>query len=422
MTKKLKILHVNAHEQSGGAAKAAYRLHTGLNNNGTHSSMFVLNKTSRASNVFRPMRRLDRFWFYFIGFYETYILKRYPNRNTSSSWSINRYPTPAIKYIKEFNAQITHLHWVYSGMIPIQSFNSIPQPIVWTLHDMWAMTGGCHFSGECLAYTKSCGNCPQLGSGQMHDLSRKTFKVKEKNWKTLAYHLVAPSQWTAQCAQSSPLLQHLPIRIIPNGLDTTIFRPYDRTLARDIFDLPSDKHLVLFGAEAAQDPRKGLHYLNEALQKLASQNLTNIELVIFGHDDAEQIYPFKSHHVGFVRDERLLALLYAAADVLVAPSTQDVGPATVAEALACGTPAVGFKIGGIPDVVEHQKNGFIVTPFDVDHLAKGIQWIISDQENWQKLSQNARQTALDYLDLKKVIQQYQQLYNEVLDSTTYGNT
>jgi glycosyltransferase involved in cell wall biosynthesis len=198
----------------------------------------------------------------------------------SSEWL----PDRLASRVQQINPDIINLHWTCKGFLKIETLAKFTQPIVWTLHDMWAFTGGCHYSESCDLYTKSCGSCPQLQSNREQDLSRWVWNRKAKSWKSLNLTIVSPSNWLAECARSSFLFQNNRVEVIPNGLDTQIYQPIERHLARARLKLPQDKLLILFGAmSSTSDRRKGFHLLQSALQKLGESDWRNqVELVVFG--------------------------------------------------------------------------------------------------------------------------------------------
>ena len=333
-------------------------------------------------------------------------------------YSLQWLPNNINSKIKSIAPGIINLHWIGGGYFPIETIAKFEKPIVWTLHDMWAFTGGCHYSGECDLYTKSCGACPQLCSNMEWDLSKWLWKRKARAWQHLNLTIVTPSQWLAKCASSSSLFRGSRIEVIPNGLDTKRYKPVDKQLAKNLIGLPLDKQIILFGAvSATSDTRKGFHLLMPALQKLShSQRQDQIELVIFGSSQPSKIpdLGFKVHYLGKLNDDISLALLYAAADVFVAPSIQDNLPNTVMEALACGTPSVAFHIGGMPDMIEHQQNGYLAQPFELEDLAKGIVWILEDNLRWQSLSWSAREKVEQEFTVERQAKTYLKLFEEIL--------
>ncbi|MEB3292992.1 MAG: glycosyltransferase, partial [Synechococcales bacterium] len=256
--------------------------------------------------------------------------------------------------------------------------------------------------------------CPALGSHQNWDLSRWVWQRKRNLWHNLDLTVITPSQWLARCARESSLLQQARIEVIPYGLDLQRYCPKPQDWVRTLLQLPLDKPLILFVAsDATGDRRKGFHLLVAALRSLRQIPWeVEPELVIFGA--SRPINPpefgFKSHYLGAFQDDLSLALIYAAANVFVAPSMQDNLPNTVLEALACGLPSVAFRIGGMPDLIDHESTGYLANPFDVEELAKGIAWVLQ-QEN--RLSQAARQKAEQEYGLTLQADRYRSLFQDL---------
>jgi glycosyltransferase involved in cell wall biosynthesis len=311
---------------------------------------------------------------------------------------------------------VINLHWVCNGFLKVETLKKLNRPLVWTLHDMWPMTGGCHYSAGCDRYQQQCGHCPVLQSDRAKDLSFEILRRKARAWNGLDLTVVAPSQWLANCAQASALFRDCRIEVIANGIDTSLFRPGFKQAARALLNLPSDKKLLLFVAGSTTgDPRKGFRYLVEALDWLQMDGGDrDFELAILGEDapDTPLPLPFKTHYLGRFSDEAALALVYNAADVFVAPSVEDNLPNTVVEALACGTPCVAFDIGGMPDMVDHLSNGYLAEPFEIKDLAKGIAWALSAEPS-VNLGERSRQKAEQAFDSQtqaaKVLALYQSL-------------
>jgi glycosyltransferase involved in cell wall biosynthesis len=327
-------------------------------------------------------------------------------------------PTLIGRRIAQINPDVINLHWVSDGFVPIHAIQQFKKPIVWSLHDQWPLTGGCHYDQECGRYQRRCGDCPLLGSKSRYDISYLTLLAKRLFWRNADITIVALSNWLAECARKSSLFYDRRIEIIPNGVDLSRFKPISKDIARNILDLPPQKKLILFGAmNSAKDRRKGFHLLQPALQQLAVQGTErNAEAVIFGARQPDHVpdVGMHIHYTGQLHDEVSLALLYAAADVFVAPSLQDNLPNTVMEALACGTPCVGFNIGGIPDMIEHQQNGYLAQPFETDDLARGIAWVLEDEERHRRLSQRAREKVVQEFSIERQARAYLKLYEEVV--------
>jgi glycosyltransferase involved in cell wall biosynthesis len=409
----MKILHLSTSDLDGGGARAAYRLHTGLKAQSLDSRMLVRAKQSTDWTVIAEKSLLTKLSPPLSGL----PLKQYPLARPgmfSSQWI----PDLIAPHVRQINPDIVHLHWVCNGFLRIETLSHLSKPIVWTLHDMWPFTGGCHYAGECLEYMRSCGSCPQLLSNKKNDLSNWVWKRKTHSWKNLKHVIVSPSVWLAECAQASTLFKHSRIEVIPHGLDLNKFKPIDQTLARNILNLPPNKKLILFGASpgATGHSRKGLHLLQAALQKLSQTSLMeDKELVVFGTSQFESLpdLGFKAHNIGTFQDDISLSLVYSAADVMIVPSTQEAFGQTASESLACGTPVVAFAATGLKDIVTHKKNGYLAKPFQVDDLAQGIAWVLEEDSHHFQLSLNARQQAESDFSLELQASRYISLYKSL---------
>ena len=384
MVVAVKVLQVSATDTIGGAGIAAYRLHQGLQRIGVASHMLVLRKATSDPTVHRlsdHLNRISRVRRRLAQRGHQRTLTQNPRQPDSAYWSLNHQPYPIADVINSFNADIVHLHWIGDNLLPIQELTKINAPIVWTLHDMWAFTGGCHYAGDCTHYQSTCGNCPQLVQPQSNDITTKIIHHKIRAWNDLPLTIACPSQWLADCVRESRVLADKDIHVIPNGIDTTQYKPIDSNSARTAFNLPHHKKLVLFGAfGGTSDPRKGFDYLRSALQKLSDES--DIELVVFGTEQAQNLeINLPVHQVGRLHDSVSMAVLYSACDVFVLPSVQDNFPNTILEALACGTPCVGFDTGGMADLIQHQINGYLAMLMDTDDLANGINWILTQSRN-----------------------------------------
>ncbi|MGF1603311.1 MAG: glycosyltransferase family 4 protein [Thermosynechococcaceae cyanobacterium] len=377
----MKALIINTSDAKGGAARAAYRLHQGLQVIGVDSNMLVQVKDSDNPAVLGESAAsgLSQAKVGLRLTLDQLPLKRYRGYQ-KTTFSPQWLPDRITAQVRQINPDVINLHWANAGFMQIETLAKLNKPIVWTLHDMWAFTGGCHYSQDCDRYTSICATCPQLGSKKEHDLSRSIWKRKAKTFKNLNLTIVTPSAWLGECTKSSSLLKNFRIECIPNGLDANLYRPIDKHFARESLRLPPDKSLILFGAlKATSDKRKGFHLLQAAVQELSDSAIgDSTELVIFGSSEPKDppLFGFKTRYLGNFSDDLSLALIYSAADVFVLPSIQENLANTIMEALACGTPCVAFNIGGMPDMIEHQKNGYLAKPFDVHDLAKGIAYVL----------------------------------------------
>ncbi|WMW23505.1 glycosyltransferase family 4 protein [Methanolobus mangrovi] len=415
----MKPLLINTSDIHGGAARAANRLHNGLQQIGINSKMLVQKKTSNDNSVIGQEAtikgpRASKWNFISV---TRYLIDRLPlipydYRNFQQiDWSPQWVPNNIHRKVNQVNPDIVHLHWICQGFIPIQEIAKIKQPLAWTFHDMWTFTGGCHYNGTCDRYKYECGKCPQLNSTTEKDLSRWVFNRKKKYWEEIDFTVVTPSNWLAKCAGSSSLLENKKIEVIPNGLDLQKFKTIPKEEARKTLNLPLDKNLILFGAlNSTQDKRKGFQYLKSAISLLS--NDLNFEAIVFGNATDESQLDIPINFMGRLPDN-MLNSIYSAADAFVAPSVQDNLPNTIMEALACGTPSVAFDIGGMPDMISHMKNGYLAKPFDVEDLAKGIEWSVEQDQRKKKLSENSRKYVEENFELTSIAKRYADLYSKL---------
>jgi len=301
----------------------------------------------------------------------------------------------------------------------LETISRLKVPIVWTLHDSWPFTGGCFLPGDCTGYQKKCGKCPVLGSSKEKDLSNRIWRRKQNAWQNLDLTLIAPSCWMQERAKNSSLFREKRIELIPNGLDVQLFKPIDKQKARKRLSLPRNQKLVLFGAKSAiQDTNKGFHLLLQALKKIRDSKWQDkAELVVFGASPPEPQPDtvLKANFMGWQNDDNTLALLYSAADVFVLPSLQENLPYAVMEAMACNTPCVAFRQGGITDLIDHEQNGYLAEPYDPNDLAQGIGWILENDEQQKKMADKARQKIIREFSIEYTAERHLNLFQELID-------
>lgn len=413
----MKLLILNSFDVDGGAAIATYRLHTGLRSAGVNSTLLVQVKNSADYSVIGALGKWQKL-FALIRSRVDILFQRIYRKRQNVIFSTAWFPERIAAKTAELNPDIVHLFWVNSGFLRIETLARLGKPVVWTLHDMWPFTGGCHYDDGCGKFRQECGNCPSLNSGRERDLSRFIFERKRKSWADLPIVVVATSRWIGDMARASALFRRYRIEIIPNGIDTNRYKPADKMLARDVYSLPRDKRLVLFSAfSASSDRRKGGHILDMAVKNMVKSEWgASTELIIVGASKPLNTPDFgmRVHYMGHMRDEISQVLLYSAVDVLVAPSMQENLSNAVMESLSCGTPVVAFDIGGMPDMIDHQMNGYLAKPFDPDDLAAGIVWAIEDKGRRDSLSLQARQSVVRKFAMETVSEQYLKLYQSLL--------
>jgi glycosyltransferase involved in cell wall biosynthesis len=415
----MKVLFLSTSDISGGAAIAANRLFRAIScDTDIDVSMCVMHKFGCDPKVLKPKSDWGKLAAHIIMPIESALIKRVYRRAHISNFMPARLPDGLRKRIDAIGPDLLHVHWVGQSFLRPETLKGIGCPIVWTLHDMWALTGGCYYDGGCGGYKARCGKCPELGSIDDHDLSRRVWNRKQAAWRDLNLTLVSPSRWLADCATASSLHATRRIEVIPNCVSEITFRPWPKSTARQMLGLPKEAKLVLFGAAGVNSPRKGFIFLSQALQKLAKDH-PDLELVVFGgHLESASLLPrdIRLHSLGQLRDELTTALAYAAADIFVAPSLEDNLPNTVVESAMCGTPVVAFRVGGIPDIIAHEQHGLLVEPGNSSALAYSIRRLLNDDGLRHALGQQARIKAEIEYGTKTQTKRYMALYRSLLST------
>ena len=411
----MRVLLVNTSEQIGGAAIAAARLTNVLNRHGVEARLLVRDKqTSRATTVRLPQRLRLRAAF----LWERLRIWAANGFRRAGLWTVDIACCGVdITKLPEFReADIVHLHWVNQGLLSLHQIGKIlasGKPVVWTMHDMWPCTAICHHARECRHFHTHCYDCPQLLSPAAHDLSWQVFEKKVRAYAQARMTFVACSQWLAGEARKSALLEGHEVLSIPNTYDSALFHPASPAEARRRLRLPARGRLLLFACQKVTNSRKGLDILYEALQSsLLAEHSGDLHLVVVGQmaEGLQRQLPFPVHAIGYLSSESDMAALYQAVDVFVTPSLEENLPNTIMEAMASGTPCVGFQIGGIPEMIDHLANGYVARYRDADDLAQGIRYVLENQE---RLAQHAAAKAAATWNEDAVASQHIQLYEQL---------
>lgn len=412
----MRVFALNLSDSIGGAAKAAYRIHKAVAMLGVDSTLVVNRKSLVDASVVGLKSSLEVLIDKFRSGLGVLVSRtmRTPNADYHSAAI---FPTSWSKRLALPQVDVIHLHWINGEMMSVADLGAIEKPLVWTLHDMWAFSGAEHYSRTSRwkdGYTQA--NRPRDESG--FDLNHWTWNRKRRSWKK-PIQIVTPSHWLADCVKNSALMRGWPVEVIPNPIDVDQWTPIDKKIAREKFGLPLRVPLILFGAiGGAADPRKGFDYLKAALQ-LLSKVRSDLELVVFGQESPDQVIDlgFPIHYLGHLSNEVDMQMAYSAADVLVAPSIQEVFGQTASEAHACACPAVAFEGTGLVDVIEHQKTGYLARLGDVEDLAAGISWVLESTSKSTQLNTAARARAVEKFSYPVIARQYQNIYSKVLNSS-----
>ncbi|MGL4501740.1 MAG: glycosyltransferase, partial [Planktothrix sp.] len=399
-------------------------LHQALKEAGIDSNVLASGQNPANESILKSQNKLSYKWGRLLYKLDKFPLNFYLHKVSHPSFSpawISR-NIHIQDEIDRINPDLINLHWVCGGFVKPEQIATWNKPLVWTLRDMWAFTGGCHYDRNCNKYQMSCGACPILGSQNDNDISKQLWQRKAKSWQDLNLTLIVISNWLADCARKSSLFKDYRIEVVHNAVDASKFKPLPKNQVRELLGLDLTHKIVLFGAlNATGDPRKGFQYITPALQELAKSSLSgNTELVVFGSSQPENApdLGMKATYLGRVNDETKLAQMYAAADVTLVPSVQEAFGKVAIESLACGTPVVSFDSTGLTDIIEHQKNGYRAPCFSSEDLAKGILWVLEDEERWQTLSHRARQKVEEEFTFPIQAAAYIKIYEDILQKLT----
>jgi glycosyltransferase involved in cell wall biosynthesis len=417
----MKVVILSSSDSSGGAAIASYRLHNALIKAGVGSNMLVRHKCKpdlSIHSIHQPS--------YFVSkeIYPGFALEKFlflpyeKSKEYRFIFSTNQFGFPVYKHSLIQDADIIHLHWINNAYISLKGLEkllSLGKPIVWTLHDMWPFTGGCHYAGNCLNYLSGCGSCPMLNKPSSNDLSVKIFNRKEEIYRNKNLTVVTCSKWLAELAKGSSLFSNFKVFSIPNPIDQSVYYPIDKLEAREVLGLNIDKIYLLFVAGNIFDERKGIKYLVEALGILSEsqETIKNLELLVIGksNHNLSDLFQVPVNYFGQISGNDKIHKIYCAADAFLLPSLQDNLPNTIMESLACGTPVIAFETGGVPEMIEHKKTGFLAKEKSSESLAEGIKWLIETSDT--HFQNTCIKFVTNHYSEKIVAEKYLQLYQSL---------
>jgi len=412
----LKVTLFSNSDAIGGASKACYRLHHALLKDNIDSKLYVNNKITDDKTVYGPDSLIEKLYIKS----KPVLIKSLVKLNKTDNKIIH---SPSLinsgwpKKINKSDTEIANIHWVQKEMLSIKDISLINKPLVWTLHDMWAFCGAEHVSYD-LRWKEGYSKLNRSKYEKGFDLNRYVWEKKKKYWNS-KIHLVVPSKWLFDCVKQSPLMNNWPLKIIPNSINTSIWKPINKLYSRDLFDLPKDKPILLFGSFNANDQfHKGYDLLVDAINKLGIDS-NSFNLVIMGQEKPTNPikFNFPTFYLGKLNDNQSLVALYSAVDLVLVPSRIESFSYIAAEAHSCGTPVVAFEIGGLKDIVIHKSTGYLAKAFDTKDFSIGIKWVLKKIEQDYHFGIDSRQKIINLCDEKKIAKLYKTLYEEVISES-----
>lgn len=423
MGRSLRIALINSFDTRGGAARSMWRLHQGLRGLGVESTVLCLHKQS-SDNHCQQIQvertdhaiRMRRKWAY---------AEQQLSQNLVTQRTIFTLPVPGYDLTRHHvvqDAEIIHLHWVAGMVSPetIAALQRLGKPVVWTLHDQRPMTGGCHYSGGCTRYEEQCSECPLLQTDWNH-IPNYNLASFVNTVDTRKIIVVSPSRWLADCAGHSRAFSQSQIHVIPYGVDTDLFRPINRSLAHQWLGIEPASVNILFGAQDVMDPRKGISTLIASLHACEEDPVSSpwfqsgrVRCLLFGSGVSQLGRPPWLHNVGNVNSDEKLSMLYSAADVFICPTVEDNFPNTILESMSCGTPVIASRVGGVPDLVSDEVNGWLVEPGDAVDMTSKIKNALAHPSRLKVFSTAARRKAETHYSLERQAFHYVKLYQTLL--------
>ncbi len=409
----MRVLIINTSERTGGAAVAAHRLMDALNNNGVKAKMLVRDKETDQLTVSALPQSWRQQWNFL---WERFVVwtRLHFKREHLFEIDIANCGTDITKLPEFQEADIIHLHWINQGMLSLNNIRKILEsgkPVVWTMHDIWPATAICHYCRGCEQYQVECTKCPLLPGGSM---AKRVWRQKVRMLQGQCITFVCCSEWLAGEAKKSALLAGQRIVSIPNAIDSRVFCPQNKQQARQTLGLPV-RRIILFVSQRVTDPRKGMNYFVEAIQTLVQQHPEMREntgvAILGGHaEEVASQLALPSYPLGYVSNPQRIVSVYNAADVFVLPSLEDNLPNTLMEAMACGVPCVSFRVGGIPEMIDHQSNGYVAQPCDANDLAQGIHYVLAEADDDELSHECVKKVARCYSQqsvANRYIEEYQ---------------
>lgn len=416
----MNVLHLNANS-AGGAFTAANRLSAALSQQGVQSRHVVFSGNSGLGYQLWADGFLKRMLAFAGHAIEKLDFVRYEkNASVRFAFSHGLCGIDVTQWQAFKDADIIHLHWINKGFISLQGLDQIirsGKPVVWTCHDMWPFTGGCYHNRGCNHFQAGCGDCQYLKQPAANDLSARKFRQKQRLLQPSNVHFVTPSAWLSLQAKASPIAATKKISVIPNAIDTKVFKPANAAEAKARLGIPEEARVIAFAAANLSNPKKGFYEFIAMLKLLKEAYVANVHILLIGENKDGKAFdlPFPHTFTGYISEENVMVDCYQAASVYVTTSHEENLPTTIMESLACGTPVAAFAVGGIPEMIVDGETGWLSALFDVETLSKGVLQCLSDVDSKRlEMREKSRMAAFAHYDQENVAKRYVELYENVL--------
>ncbi len=422
----MNVLHINATSHTGGAALAMQRLHQALLDQG-HQSRFLVGRTK-----FPEEPNVNLVWDQAIG--KPTILDRVQSRignQIERFWGLHPWANRPLLEIPSSPlvdwADIIDLRNLFSGFFNLWALPELSRKIsvVWRLPDMWGLTGHCAYPYDCQRWITGCFDCPLLtkdGRKKVEppptrfDGTRRVWKAKQGLYQQSKLQIVVTTQWMKRNVDQGILQGAESVNVISNGVNLDLYRPIPQKEARKKIELPTEKKIVLWAAGSRGNYRKGYTLALEALNSLRQSGKDMPLLITMGGDRGwegeEPDIPIR--HLGYIRDPKKQALVYAAADVFLLTTLADAQPQTALESLACGTPVIAFPVGPMPDMIQKWEGGLLTEKISGSSLKEALEIFFANPKKHDKLRKTCRNQAEEKYNLSRQTQAYVDLYQDLL--------
>ena len=410
----MKILHINYHQNQGGASVATNRLVEALNKNCIDSKLLVNEKKNESKEVFPQFKNVYEIYLHKIKKKLSIYIKKILGANNIYKDSISIFPSRLHKKINQSKFDIVNLHWICNEMLSIKEVKEIKKPIVWTLVDMWPFTGSTHYT-----------------SNDFYKFSNKKFDEKKifniQNWvlnRKIKYFnkdivIICISKWLEKLVRESHIFKNNKIYTIPCTIDVNDWEPIEKKFARKTLDFDTDKKYFLFSAyNGINDERKGFDLLLKALTKLDIDKKKFTIIILGNADGLNKInklyeYDFQIFDQNFNDNKKLLKTIYSACDILIMPSKLEAFGQVALEAGSCSLPCVSFKNTGVEDIINHNEDGYLADYLNIEDLARGIN-LLNIESIHNKMSKNIRNKVVQEFSYENISKKYKDIYNTLI--------